>query len=279
MGGWGRHKNHAHRAPLSLPTAAHDAGHGSQHLVPRRGRGSGLPAPPRGGHGGSGQARGRLAGWGAWTAVIARAGRGGTGREARGVMARDTALPSLRAGLPPPTCGPPAASAASTLAAPCRRSSGCTRGRGPRRPTRWSWSASSRSSPPSSSRRERGGTRRGGWLCATARTQRAAGGALPPRPPHPRPHPFPLLRAQRIVRLGGPVDDDMANLVVAQLLYLDSADPARDVTLYINSPGGSVTAGASHATRAGVPAQAPPPLVRLPTLTPRGAQAWPCLTR
>ncbi|KAI3424470.1 hypothetical protein D9Q98_010021 [Chlorella vulgaris] len=48
---------------------------------------------------------------------------------------------------------------------------------------------------------------------------------------------------QRIVRLGGPVDDDMANLIVAQLLYLDAADPNKDVTLYVNSPGGSVTAG------------------------------------
>ena len=49
---------------------------------------------------------------------------------------------------------------------------------------------------------------------------------------------------QRIVRLGGPVDDDMANLIVAQLLYLDSAEQNKDITLYINSPGGSVTAGA-----------------------------------
>ena len=49
---------------------------------------------------------------------------------------------------------------------------------------------------------------------------------------------------QRIVRLGGAVDDDMANLIVAQLLYLDSADSNKDVTLYVNSPGGSVTAGA-----------------------------------
>jgi ATP-dependent Clp protease, protease subunit len=48
---------------------------------------------------------------------------------------------------------------------------------------------------------------------------------------------------QRIVRLGGAVDDDMANLIVAQLLYLDSVDAKKDVTLYINSPGGSVTAG------------------------------------
>lgn len=53
----------------------------------------------------------------------------------------------------------------------------------------------------------------------------------------------PQLFMQRIIRLGGAVDDDMANLIVAQLLYLDSEDPKRDVTLYINSPGGSVTAG------------------------------------
>eukprot|EP00879_Flechtneria_rotunda_P024020 GHRR01025442.1.p1 GENE.GHRR01025442.1~~GHRR01025442.1.p1 ORF type:complete len:280 (+),score=64.15 GHRR01025442.1:71-910(+) len=48
---------------------------------------------------------------------------------------------------------------------------------------------------------------------------------------------------QRIVRMGGPVDDDMANLLVAQLLYLDSVDQERDITMYVNSPGGSVTAG------------------------------------
>lgn len=43
--------------------------------------------------------------------------------------------------------------------------------------------------------------------------------------------------------MGGPVDDDMANLIVAQLLYLDSADQQKDITMYVNSPGGSVTAG------------------------------------
>ena len=48
---------------------------------------------------------------------------------------------------------------------------------------------------------------------------------------------------QRIVRLGGAVDDDMANLIVAQLLYLDSSAKGRDITMYVNSPGGSVTAG------------------------------------
>merc|ERR1712100_241129 len=48
---------------------------------------------------------------------------------------------------------------------------------------------------------------------------------------------------QRIIRMGGAVDDDSCNLIVAQLLWLDAADPKTDVTLYINSPGGSVTAG------------------------------------
>lgn len=48
---------------------------------------------------------------------------------------------------------------------------------------------------------------------------------------------------QRIVRLGGAVDDDMANLLVAQLLTLDSTDVKKDITMYVNSPGGSVTAG------------------------------------
>ncbi|EFJ24258.1 hypothetical protein SELMODRAFT_67117, partial [Selaginella moellendorffii] len=47
----------------------------------------------------------------------------------------------------------------------------------------------------------------------------------------------------RIIRCGGAVDDDMANLIVAQLLYLDAADPKKDIVMYVNSPGGSVTAG------------------------------------
>jgi len=51
------------------------------------------------------------------------------------------------------------------------------------------------------------------------------------------------LMNQRIIRLGGAVDDDSCNLIVAQLLWLDANDPDRDITLYINSPGGSVTAG------------------------------------
>jgi ATP-dependent Clp protease protease subunit len=47
----------------------------------------------------------------------------------------------------------------------------------------------------------------------------------------------------RIIRCGGPVDDDMANIIVSQLLYLDAVDPNKDIVMYINSPGGSVTAG------------------------------------
>ncbi|GJP31927.1 hypothetical protein CLOM_g16427 [Closterium sp. NIES-68] len=47
----------------------------------------------------------------------------------------------------------------------------------------------------------------------------------------------------RIIRCGGAVDDDMANLIVAQLLYLDAVDPTKDIIMYVNSPGGSVTAG------------------------------------
>ncbi|KAM0954486.1 putative endopeptidase Clp [Dioscorea sansibarensis] len=47
----------------------------------------------------------------------------------------------------------------------------------------------------------------------------------------------------RIIRCGGAVDDDMANVIVAQLLYLDAIDPNKDIVMYVNSPGGSVTAG------------------------------------
>lgn len=51
-----------------------------------------------------------------------------------------------------------------------------------------------------------------------------------------------LLR-ERIIFLGQPVDDDVANLIVAQFLFLEADDPEKDIYLYINSPGGSVTAG------------------------------------
>lgn len=51
-----------------------------------------------------------------------------------------------------------------------------------------------------------------------------------------------LLR-DRIIFLGGAIDDDTANIVIAQLLFLQNEDPKKDIELYINSPGGSVTAG------------------------------------
>ncbi|WP_028962073.1 ATP-dependent Clp protease proteolytic subunit [Sulfobacillus thermosulfidooxidans] len=54
---------------------------------------------------------------------------------------------------------------------------------------------------------------------------------------------YSRLLKERIVFLSGMVQDDMANLVVAQLLFLESDDPDKDIYLYINSPGGSVTAG------------------------------------
>jgi len=51
-----------------------------------------------------------------------------------------------------------------------------------------------------------------------------------------------LLR-DRIIFLGSPLDDDVANLIIAQLLFLEAEDPEKDIHVYINSPGGSVTAG------------------------------------
>lgn len=51
-----------------------------------------------------------------------------------------------------------------------------------------------------------------------------------------------LLR-DRIIFLGGPIDDHTANIIIAQLLFLESEDPKKDIFLYVNSPGGSVTAG------------------------------------
>ncbi|MDO8231809.1 MAG: ATP-dependent Clp protease proteolytic subunit [bacterium] len=53
---------------------------------------------------------------------------------------------------------------------------------------------------------------------------------------------YSRLLKERVVFLGGPIDDDVANLVIAQLLFLEAEDPKKDISLYINSPGGSVTA-------------------------------------
>ncbi len=54
---------------------------------------------------------------------------------------------------------------------------------------------------------------------------------------------YSRLLKDRIIFLGGPIDDAVANLVIAQLLFLESEDPDKDIHLYINSPGGVVTAG------------------------------------
>lgn len=54
---------------------------------------------------------------------------------------------------------------------------------------------------------------------------------------------YSRLLKDRIVFLGSPIDDHVANLVVSQLLFLDAEDPEKDIHLYINSPGGSITAG------------------------------------
>jgi ATP-dependent Clp endopeptidase proteolytic subunit ClpP len=75
-----------------------------------------------------------------------------------------------------------------------------------------------------------------------------------PRPPRPPPLPtvdgksgqldvVSRLLKDRILLLGTDVNDEVANVLVAQLLYLANEDPDRDITLYINSPGGSVSAG------------------------------------
>ena len=54
---------------------------------------------------------------------------------------------------------------------------------------------------------------------------------------------YSRLLKDRIVFIGSPIDDDVANLVIAQLLFLEAEDPDKDINLYINSPGGVVTAG------------------------------------
>ena len=54
---------------------------------------------------------------------------------------------------------------------------------------------------------------------------------------------YSRLLNERIIFLGSPIDDTIANLVVAQLLHLESSDPDKDISLYINSPGGSIYAG------------------------------------
>jgi ATP-dependent Clp protease protease subunit len=54
---------------------------------------------------------------------------------------------------------------------------------------------------------------------------------------------YSRLLKERIIFLGGPIDDDVANLVIAQLLFLEAEDPKKDISLYVNSPGGHVHSG------------------------------------
>ena len=54
---------------------------------------------------------------------------------------------------------------------------------------------------------------------------------------------YSRLLKDRIVFIGTPITDELANLVIAQMLFLESEDPDRDIQLYINTPGGSITAG------------------------------------
>ena len=56
---------------------------------------------------------------------------------------------------------------------------------------------------------------------------------------------YSRLLKERVIFIVGPIEDQMANLVVAQLLFLESENPDKDIHIYINSPGGSVTAGLS----------------------------------
>ena len=80
---------------------------------------------------------------------------------------------------------------------------------------------------------------------------------------------YSRLLNERIVFLGTPVDDQIANLIVAQLLHLESEDPDKDISLYVNSPGGSVYAGlAIYDTWAPCSSRAAP-----------RASGWPCRTR
>ena len=56
-------------------------------------------------------------------------------------------------------------------------------------------------------------------------------------------HIYSRLLKERIIFLGGPIGDDVANVIIAQMIFLEHEDPKKDIKLYINSPGGSVTSG------------------------------------
>ena len=90
---------------------------------------------------------------------------------------------------------------------------------------------------------------------------------------------YSRLLNDRIVFLGSAIDDDVANVVIAQLLHLESADPEKDISLYINSPGGSVSAGlAIYDAMQFIRSTCPPfawawPLPWPPCLLPRAPRA------
>ena len=99
---------------------------------------------------------------------------------------------------------------------------------------------------------------------------------------------YSRLLNERIVFLGTPVDDQIANLIVAQLLHLESEDPDKDISVYVNSPGGSVYAGlAIYDTMQFIKPDVATICVRdrhehgRPPPRRRGARAsgWPCRTR
>src|SRR5262249_60497323 len=70
---------------------------------------------------------------------------------------------------------------------------------------------------------------------------------------------FSRLLKDSIIFIGTPIDDGVANLVIAQMLFLEAEDPDKDILLYINSPGGSITAGvATHPPR---------PIIKTPRAT------------
>ncbi len=67
---------------------------------------------------------------------------------------------------------------------------------------------------------------------------------------------YSRLLKDRIIFLGDQIEDHMANLIIAQLLFLEAEDPERDISLYINSPGGVVTSRLGHLRHHAVPARA-----------------------
>ena len=86
---------------------------------------------------------------------------------------------------------------------------------------------------------------------------------------------YSRLLKDRIIFLGSAVNDDVANAIVAQMLFLQSEDPKADVHLYINSPGGSVTAGPGHLRHDAVHQLRRGHLLRRPVRLDGRRAAWP----